>query len=163
MMIVSKLITFFLSIVLLSCGSSKTDIQKLEDQTQIKEVYSQAWVAGVRGGGAGIDVYVNLNTPFEQDLVLEKIQFKTYEAPFEKTNELSYVARIDTGQNKLKTINIEVTDAEKKTVVSEPKINLKEKQAILFFKKEGKEYSKIIENVEEREMIAYPSVRKPTE
>ena len=162
-MIVSKLFTFFLSIVLLSCGSSKTDIQKLEDQTQIKEVYSQAWVAGVRGGGAGINVFVNLNSPFEEDLVLEKIQFKTYEASFEKTNELSYVARIDTGQNKLKTINIEVTDAEEETVVSKPKINLKEKQAILFFSKEGKMYSKIIENVEEREMIAYPSMRKPTE
>ena len=162
-MIVSKLFTFFLSIVLLSCGSSKTDIQKLEDQTQIKEVYSQAWVAGVRGGGAGINVFVNLNSPFEEDLVLEKIQFKTYEASFEKTNELSYVARIDTSQNKLKTINIEVTDAEEETVVSKPKINLKEKQAILFFSKEGKMYSKIIENVEEREMIAYPSMRKPTE
>ena len=152
-----------MSITLLSCGSSKIDVQKSVDQTQIKEIYSQAWVAGIRGGGAGINVFVNLNTPFEQGLVLEKIQFKTYEAPFEKTNELSYVARIDTGQNKLKTINVEVTDAEKETVVSEPKINLKEKQAILFFKKEGIEYYKIVENVEEREMIAYPSVRKPTE
>jgi hypothetical protein len=162
-MIVYKLITFFMSITLLSCGSSTIDVQKSVDQTQIKEIYSQAWVAGIRGGGAGINVFVNLDTPFEQGLVLEKIQFKTYEAPFEKANELSYVARIDTGQNNLKTISVEVTDAEEETVVSEPKINLKEKQAILFFKKEGKEYSKIVENVEEREMIAYPSVRKPTE
>lgn len=162
MMIVSKLITFFLSIVLLSCGSSKTDIQNLEDQTQIKEVYSQAWVAGVRGGGAGINVFVNLNSPFEKGLVLEKVQFKNYEATFEKTNELSYIARIDTGQNKLHKINIETTN-EVEVMVEEPKINIKEKQAILFFTKEGKMYSKIIENVEEREMIAYPSVRRPRE
>ena len=162
-MIVSKLITFFLSIVLLSCGISKTNIQKLEGQTQIKEVYSQAWVAGVRGGGAGINVFVNLNSPFEKGLVLEKIQFKNYEATFEKTNELSYIARIDTGQNQLKGINIEATDVEEETVVHESKVSLKENQAILFFTKEGKMYSKIIENVEEREMIAYPSVRKPTE
>lgn len=162
MMIVSKLITFFLSIVLLSCGSSKTDIQNLEDQTQIKEVYSQAWVAGVRGGGAGINVFVNLNSPFEKGLVLEKIHFKNYEATFEKTNELSYIARIDTGQNKLKNINIETTN-EVEVMVEKPEINIKEKQAILFFSKEGKMYSKIIENVEEREMIAYPSVRRPRE
>ena len=160
-MIVSKLITFFLSIVLLSCGISKTNIQKLEGQTQIKEVYSQSWVAGVRGGGAGINVFINLNSPFEHGLVLEKIQFKNYEASFEKVNELSYIARIDTGQNKLKDIEVESTNEE--VTVEDPKINLKEKQAILFFKKEGKEYSKIVENVEEREMIAYPSVRKPTE
>jgi len=161
MMIVSKLITFFLSIVLLSCGISKTNIQKLEGQTQIKEVYSQSWVAGVRGGGAGINVFINLNSPFEHGLVLEKIQFKNYEASFEKVNELSYIARIDTGQNKLKDIEVESTNEE--VTVEDPKINLKEKQAILFFKKEGIEYYKIVENVEEREMIAYPSVRKPTE
>jgi len=138
-------------------------MRKLDEQTQIKEIYSQSWVAGIRGGGAGIDVYVNLNTPFEDGLILEKIQFKTYEAPFDKTSDLSYVARINTGQNKLKVINVEVTDAEEKTVTDESKINLKDKQAILFFRKDGEEYSKIIENVEEREMIPYPSVRRPTE
>lgn len=162
-MIVYKLISLFLSISMFSCGSSKSDVLKLDEQTQIKEIYSQYWVAGVRGGGAGIDVYVNLNTPFEDGLVLEKIQFKTYEVPFDKTSDLSYVARINTGQNQLKVINVEVTDAEEETVTDGPKINLKEKQAILFFRKDGKEYSKTIENVEEREMIPYPSVRRPTE
>lgn len=162
-MIVYKLFTFFLSISMLSCGRCKSDMRKLDEQTQIKEIYSQSWVAGVRGGGAGIDVYVNLNTPFEDGLILEKIQFKTYEAPFDKTSDLSYVARINTGQNQLKVINVEVTDAEEKTVTDESKINLKDKQAILFFRKDGEEYSKTIENVEEREMIPYPSVRRPTE
>ena len=138
------------------------EVQKLKSQTEIKEIYSQGWVAGVRGGGAGINVFVNLNSPFEQGLVLEKIQFKGYEAPFEKVNELSYVARIVTGQNKLKNINIETTN-EEEVIVEEPQINIKKKQAILFFSKEGKMYSKIIENVEEREMIAYPSVRRPRE
>lgn len=154
--------TLFLSTLMLSCGSSNVDTQKLDGQTQIKEIYSQSWVAGVRGGGAGINVFVNLNNPFDEELTLEKIQFKTYEARFEKTNELSYLARINTGQNRLKGINVEVTDAEE-VVVNNPEINLKEKQAILFFKKDGKTYSKIIENVEEREMIAYPSMRRPTE
>lgn len=162
-MIVYKLISLFLSISMLSCGSSKSDVLKLDEQTQIKEIYSQYWVAGVRGGGAGIDIYVNLNTPFDDGLVLEKIQFKTYEVPFDKTSDLSYVARINTGQNQLKVINVEVTDAEEETVTDKPKINLKEKQAILFFRKDGKEYSKTIENVEEREMIPYPSVRRPTD
>ena len=161
-MILYKLITLFLSISMLSCGSTKSDVLKLDEQTQIKEVYSQNWVAGVRGGGAGINVFVNLNTPFEQGTVLEKIQFKKYEANFEKTDELRYVARINTGQNKLKGINVEVTDSED-AIPNDSEINLKENQAILFFKKEGKEFSKIIENVEEREMIAYPSVRRPTE
>ena len=70
-------------------------------------------------------------------LVLEKIHFKTYEATFEKTNEFSYVARIDTGHNKLKGIDAEVTDVVEveETITSESKINLKERQAILFFKK----------------------------
>lgn len=161
-MILYKLITLFLSISMLSCGSTKSDVLKLDEQTQIKEIYSQNWVAGVRGGGAGINVFVNLNTPFEEGTVLEKIQFKTYEANFEKTDELRYVARINTGQNKLKGNNVEVTDSED-AIPNDSQINLKENQAILFFKKEGKEFSKIIENVEEREMIAYPSVRRPTE
>ena len=65
----------------------------------------------------------------------------------------------------MKGIDAEVTDVVEveETITSESKINLKDKQAILFFRKDGEEYSKIIENVEEREMIPYPSVRRPTE
>lgn len=159
---VYKLFTLILSTFLLSCGSTKSELNRIENQTQIKEIYSQAWVAGIRGGGAGINVYVNLNAPFESGLLLEKIHFKTYQATFEKLNELNYIARIDTGQNKLDDLKLESSD-ETKLVQTESKINLKNNQAILFFRKKDKEYTQTIENVEEREMIAYPSVRKPTE
>ena len=55
------------------------------------------------------------------------------------------------------------TDENIKKEIKVSNINLKGNQAILFFRKDGKLYSKTIEDVKEKEMIAYPSMRRPTE
>ena len=100
--------------------------------------------------------------PLEDDVTLEKVHFRTYEAMFNKVNDTNYIANITTGQNQRDEILVE-TDEKVKKEVKASNINLKGNQAILFFKKDGKLYSKTIENVKEKEMIAYPSMRRPTE
>lgn len=168
-MLVYKIITLFFSLTFFSCGSSKMAVQSAkklqiqeELQEEIQEVYFQGWVAGVRGGGAGIGFYVNFKKPLEDNITLEKVHFRTYEAKFSKVNETNYIANITTGQNQRDEILVETTDeVHKEPVISN--INLKGNQAILFFKKDGKLYSKMIEDVKEKEMIAYPSMRRPIE
>lgn len=154
---------FFIGISVISCGSSRLNINEFEDLVLIKEIYSQEWVAGIRGGGAGINIFINLNSSIENEIVLKKIQYKTYEVPVIKVNELSYVARIDTGQNKLKASDADKGIYDEDITINKTDFNLKNKQAILFYKKGNKYFSKIIDYVEEREMITYPSMRRPTE
>ena len=160
-----KIITLFFSLSFFSCGTFKDSTQsteKIQLQEEIQEVYFQGWVAGVRGGGAGIGFYVNFKKPLEENITLEKVHFRTYEAIFIKANDLSYIANINTGQNQRDEVFVETTDEVHKEPVNS-NINLKGNQAILFFRKDGKLYSKTIENVKEKEMIAYPSMRRPTE
>jgi hypothetical protein len=164
-MMIYKIITLFFSLSFFSCGTCKEAIQsteKIQLQEEIQEVYFQGWVAGVRGGGAGIGFYVNFKNPLKDNITLEKVHFRTYEASFNKVNDTNYIANINTGQNQRDEILVE-TDEKVKKEVKASNINLKGNQAILFFKKDGKLYSKTIEDVKEKEMIAYPSMRRPTE
>jgi len=164
-MMIYKIITLFFSLSFLSCGTCKETIQsteKIQLQEEIQEVYFQGWVAGVRGGGAGIGFYVNFKNSLKDNITLEIVHFKTYEAKFTKVNETNYIANINTGQNQRDEILVE-TDENIKKEIKVSNINLKGNQAILFFRKDGKLYSKTIEDVKEKEMIAYPSMRRPTE
>lgn len=160
-MMIYKIITLFFSLSFFSCGTCKEAIQsteKIQLQEEIQEVYFQGWVAGVRGGGAGIGFYVNFKNPLKDNITLEKVHFRTYEALFNRVNDTNYIANITTGQNQRDEILVETDEK-----VKASNINLKGNQAILFFKKDGKLYSKTIEDVKEKEMIAYPSMRRPTE
>jgi hypothetical protein len=160
-----KLITFVFSFALFSCASSQETIQNI-DKTQIQEniqdIYFQGWIAGVRGGGAGIGFYVNFKKPLEDPIILEKVHFRTYEATFNKINDLNYIANINTGQNQREEILVE-TDAKIKKQNIPSNINLEGNKAILFFRKNGILFTKTFDNVKEKEMIPYPSMRKPTE
>jgi hypothetical protein len=69
-----KAIILLLSVVTLSCGGSKTsDIKFIKTPPfSISKIYSQKWVAGVQGGGAGVNLYVSIKN------ISEGIEIKEY-------------------------------------------------------------------------------------
>lgn len=153
-----KLIIGLMLFGIISCSSSKTqDIQKVTDS--MESVFFQRWTAGIRGGGSGINFQVNLKAPLEKDETLEKVQFESYEASFEKKSETTYVAFIKTPSNQNDLILDE--NPEKEYGNKAPIVNLKPKEANLFFKINGKEVIKNLQNVKEKEMLAYPSMERP--
>lgn len=155
-MILNKTAVFLFSIAFLSCSLNK-NIQ----QDEIQETYYQSWVAGVRGGGAGINFHVNLSKPFADGVVLEKLKFKGFDANFIKNGDLQYTAAISTGQNRVRQEEF-LTDEVK--VEKETQTPIKyDNTAILYFRNNKKTYSITIKNVKEKEMIPYPSMRKPTD
>ena len=149
-------ITALFLIVCLSCSSAKEEIQQKFSET-IDSVYFQKWVAGIQGGGSGANFHVNLKTPLEKDVVLKKVQFESFEASFVKISETSYSAYIKTNSNQNDLILDE--NPEKEYGNKAPKINLKPNEANLFFTKNGKEFVKNLQNVKEKPLIAYPSVK----
>lgn len=65
-----------LFLVFVSCSSQK---ELASNQNDNVEIYYQKWIAGVRGGGSGINIYVNFKTPLEENIIFEKAQILNYE------------------------------------------------------------------------------------
>jgi hypothetical protein len=151
-----KIIIAFIFIGIVSCSNSK-DLELQKASETIDYVYFQRWIAGVRGGGSGVNFHVNLKAPLEKDVILEKVQFESYEASFVKISETSYVAYLKTNGNQ----NDMVLDSnpEKEYGNKAPDVTLKPNEANLFFTKNREEFVKNIQNVKEKPMLAYPSVK----
>lgn len=130
-----------------------------EENIQFEGVYFQKWVAGIQGGGAGITVYLNLKNPLDKAVTFTKLQLKVYETTtIEKIDDLHYIARINTHTNDL---NLEEDPKKEYGNEIPPKsgVNLKEGQVKIFFTKKGKTHFQLVEDVQEKEMLAYPSMR----
>lgn len=163
-----KIIIVLLSLSITSCKcqeqtrdnqNGKENKVSQADNIPFEEIYYQSWVAGIQGGGAGITVYLNLKKPLDTTIAFEKLQVKVYETTtIEKIDDLHYVARINTHTNDLKLEE----DPKKEygnEIPAKSDINLKEGQVKLFFTKNGKSLFQLVEGVQEKEMLAYPSMR----
>ena len=150
-----KILILLVSVIFASCNCTKETVAK----ETIKEVSYEQWVAGVQGGGSGINFMVELNKPLEEGTSLEKVQFKTYEAVFEKNSDLLYVTYIRTKVNQLKLY--EEGSKEYGNEAPLPDFGLQPNQARLFFNENGKTKEVLIDNIKEKPLLAYPSMNKP--
>lgn len=85
------------------CGSTKTALQAIPFQTG--EVYFEQWIAGVQGGGSGIDVYVPI-TEMTDAIELQKAFFREKVAPLTVSTENLYIARFKTDRNNERDITM---------------------------------------------------------
>ena len=140
-----------------SCSSSKEIPEEISEN--IENIYFQRWVAGIQGGGSGINFHIVFKKPLDDNFELEKVSFQTYEGVFEKISETEYVAKFNTQQNDL-TLDV---NPEKEYGNKAPVENILEpNEALLYFliKSRGKYLVRSAKNVKEKSMIAYPSMNK---
>lgn len=133
--------------VLCSCGSQK-ELASLKES--VEDSYFERWVAGIRGGGSGINVHITFKAPLEAGVILEKVTFKGFEVPFAKQDERHFMAQIVTRKGNR-------DNTEDSTEMPLPESNTAE----LLFSVDGKSVVYTIENVREKEMLAYPVMNKP--
>ena len=145
-------ITLFL-LGIFSCSSLKEVPQDLSEN--IETVFYQKWVAGIQGGGSGINFHVIFKEPLDEEYTLDSVIFQTKNGIFEKISETEYLAKIDTHQNDL----ILDENPQKEYGNKAPEVKLKFGEANLYFKIKGKETIKNFQNVKEKPMLAYPSVK----
>lgn len=144
-----KLFVLLTIMFFVSCKSQK-QVSEIVVKS-IEETYFEGWIAGVRGGGAGINFHVNFQKPLSDEIRLEKVLFKGKEALFHSQDKLHYTANITTRKGGgLKT-------EEEDNHEPLPESN----KAVLYFTEKGKSVIHTIENVKEKEMLAYPSMNKP--
>ncbi|CAM3628396.1 hypothetical protein FSS13T_11420 [Flavobacterium saliperosum S13] len=133
-----------------SCESQKKATERMTES--LVETYFEGWVSGVRGGGAGINFHVIFRTPLAAEIQLEKVVFKGKEAVFTSEDGLHYTAYIITKKG-----GGPVIEGEEEINEPLPESN----KAVLYFKVKGKSEIYTVEDVKEKEMLAYPSMNKP--
>ena len=144
----------YVSILFLILVTSCSSQDKVIKESAIVASY-QGWVAGVRGGGSGINFYIDLKSELPANIELKKLIFRGYEAPFEKQDNLHFQAMIKTSGNQQKF------DGDDSQIYTSPKnaLTLAENEAILIFSKNGKEIRQTIKEVKQKPMLLYPSVK----
>ena len=147
---IQYILYIFFATTLISCNSTETIVQ----ENNLSASY-QTWVAGVRGGGSGINFYVDLTSELPTHIELKRVIFRGYEVPFEKQDNLHFQAMIKTPGNQQKY------EEDNSPNVTSPKndTKLQDNEAILVFSKKGKEYQQKITNVIEKPSLEYPSAK----
>jgi L-cysteine desulfidase len=146
-----------LSFFFVSCSSQK-ELPSIQKDNVV--IYYQKWIAGVQGGGSGINIHVNFKTPLDENIIFEKAQILNYEtSQINKIDDNHYTCIVKTNFND----KILAENPENEYGNQLPNINsyqaLKEGTINLFFKNNGKSISKTFENVKEKELLAYPSAK----
>ncbi len=132
----------------MQCSSA----QKLQKEASFKtnQVYYQSWVAGVRGGGSGINVFIPVTSELK-NLKLDSIYFRGHKVILttKPQNPNLYIGRILTEGNRQ-------DDA---VLMDENKIpfDLKDNEAVVsYVENNSTKYIKL-ENIVEKQAQYYPS------
>ena len=140
------------------CSSSKK-LQKNAPEG-IGQVYCQSWVAGVEGGGSGLNIFIPVTTA---ELMLDSVYFRGKAAKLEfKKEVMQFVGRYTSDFNKKKDIVMSEDPKEEygneMPAVEKPiPFKLEENECVISFTEGDKTKYFKITNVVEKQALAYPS------
>ena len=141
------------------CSSAK----KIQEEAPLAlgQVYCQSWIAGIEGGGAGLNIYIpTVNSSVELDSVY--FRGKTAKLEIKSLNQTIYIGRFISDLNKKKDIvmssepNAEYGNEMPKITQKVP-FELKENECVISYKDGNTTKYFKIDNVIEKELIPYPS------
>lgn len=153
---------FFLFLTILvfaGCGSTQTqDSTPILDNTPPFEVMLATaipWAAGVRGGGSGIIIEIQLNQNYD---ALQHVYYQGQKAPvdYKKTDAQKklYRAYINTTANTPKELVLH-KDPKKEFGNKPPTFGLKKDQLAIIYTKKKKSYYTIVPNVQRKPSVNY--------
>ena len=145
------------------CATSGSQLEK-KAPSEVAEAYFERWSAGIKGGGAGINIFISLKNV---DIQLDSVYFRDRVTHLSRNsrNKNQFIGNFTTHHKQ--DFKVELYDESSK---SEPKENIAKKDSIPFklspfecvvsYKEKGKiKYFKI-ENLEERQGIPIPMAPK---
>lgn len=149
------MIKLFLSSILFfglsNCSATKQETYQLQKEApfEIKEATYQEWVAGVRGGGAGITISLLIDDFDTSKIKIDSIYFRNYKESLSKRG-VNYVANIKTNLNKQEDIILHKNPQNEygnqvPIVENSSPFNLSNKEAIISFRENEKvKYIKVL-------------------
>lgn len=163
-----KTILLLLAVVLFSQNCSNPEMeQKDEHETTAKiqndfpvvigGVYFENWTSGVRGGGAGINLFIEFKAALPKEIVLKQLYFRDKKSSLNQLTETSYVSRFlnaDANPKDNIVLSYEARNSEKNS--ASPPFVIKDNQAVLeYFKNEELNYY-LISDIKELPLQFYP-------
>ena len=150
--------------VLLNSGCVHTYKIEKKSVLEFEDAYYQRWTAGVKGGGSGINIYLNLKsrtTVEERKIELNGIYFKDSYAELIFYPPIKFQATIRTKENtkdSFAQLQVNPAEAKKKSKVEKPKqipFQLKEDEAVIsYLENDSKKYVRIV--LKKKEMDNFP-------
>lgn len=98
MLIKIKEFVFFLILLSVGC-SNKINLEK-NSRLVFEESYYQSWVAGVRGGGSGLNIYLTLENSSTKNIQLDGIYFKDSYCKLKSLGDQKYQCSILMNENR---------------------------------------------------------------
>ena len=86
-------------IILVSCGGQKNSMFEKEDALTFQKATYAKWVAGIKGGGAGYIINLQLD-PKNKGVQLDSVYFEKFSTSLVGNGAGLYTGFIDNGQNK---------------------------------------------------------------
>lgn len=156
-------ITLLICFMFFNCASQQEQYsfyKTLESNPkELEMIYYQSWVAGVQGGGSGLNIYI-------KDVLIEhpiQIYFRNTFAKLEHKNGY-YIARFKSDINQYNYVIMSDNPKQEYTNKLPEKItfpfDLKDNEAVILVLKDGKNAYIKIENIPQKPVVAYPSVKK---
>lgn len=150
---------FLTTLVFAGCGTTQTqDSTPILDNTPPFEVMlatASPWAAGVRGGGSGIIIEIQLNQNYD---ALQHVYYQGQKAPvdYKKTDAQKklYRAYINTPANTPKELVLH-KDPNKEFGNKPPTFGLKKDQLAIIYTKKKKSYYTIVPNVQRKPSVNY--------
>ncbi len=118
---------------------------KLEKNSSLvfEETYYHSWIAGVRGGGSGLNIYLTLKNSPNKNIQLEGIYFKQQYCTLEFQGDYKYLCHILTNENRENNLVKKTVKIENNTTNKIPFDIAGEDAVIVYFENQKKKYLKI--------------------
>lgn len=151
----------FLSLAIISVSFSQcASTMKLEDKapTTFGEVYYQNWVASVKGGGSGTNIFIETKS---NDLVLDSVYFrgKVTKLVTKPINKRLFIGRFLSTSN-TENENFKTTEGDKINEENFP-FKLEDNECVVSYTEDGKAKYYKIGNIIERQTDALPMSTLP--
>lgn len=151
-------------LALLMMGFSQcSTVKKIQEEAPVSigKVYFQKWVAGIKGGGSGLNIYIPVS---DSSITLDSVYFRGMATNlFPKYQEENiYVGKFISGHSKKEDLVMnsdpKAEYGNKRAIVEENiPFELKHNECIISYTDGNKTKYFKIENIEEKAMIPYPS------
>ncbi len=159
---IKQLTTLILVLVVMCSFSQCSGTRSLDKKAPVKfeNPYYQSWVAGVEGGGSGINVFLPLK---EKNSELDSIYFRGQSAKLEWKQEAGvYVGRFNSELNRkndmiLSSDPMEEYGNQLPVVKTSIPFELRDDECVISYQKRGKTRYFKLEGLVEKAAIPYPS------
>jgi len=152
-------LVFVISVIISQCSSA----QKLQTSMplQIGDVYYQNWISGVKDGGSGTNIYIQIVSNSKQ-IQLDSVYFQGKVTKLELENNMLAIGKFNSkikygkdivvSSNPYDEYGNKVPELKKKSP-----FELKDNQCVISYKEKSKTKFFMIDNIRKNELLAYPS------